>query len=758
MVEFGQDKYLLDIIQGIQPSTEQAKLMLELFPSLQEYRQSVFFDAMLEIIFSGRLDTTKLELIERLASIAYTTMSPDFLRAILDKVNLFQFEEEEKSERAEVLARIAPFLSKQLIQLAVIEMRKIQSGTDQTRVLAGLATRMERKLLLGELKARAKIRDEDELVQASTKMIPQVAKKKPQETLTAARLIKKREERLHLLWSILFCLPLSWKIKIIGDIAANYMAILGEQILQVNFWAIGSSISKKFSKIIFAILLILSLIAFVPIVVLFIILVAIIVTFIVFIIWLLKILMRARNWIIPGLVFLLVITAFFLFFPRGEWFNFISSYGQILLDLLNLFKLALFGERLDIGLEHVLVFLAFIWVIWIFWFGLELKKWLVKKWPAIKLWLKGDLETPGKVKNKIKQKLKKPIILIQIRSSKFLPITQRINLLNRMSRVSRKMNPEQQPEVFASLGIQVANLCMAKAVSPKTANKYFNFALKTVKRINDEEWQSQALMKIAINLKQHYPELALKATQAIPIELTRAQTVIELAPYLTQPLLVRAVNEIYKLTHKAYREDTLVELIDYLSNPRKKLIVALSLGSRSRRNESLTKVAPYISTKLWKDAIFAIQQKSKDKYQRVKRLSELFPYLPKALIQDLYISSEKIKFVDERIEMLMNLANYLPSPKQRDALNEAVVITCAIEELDVRKRMLTKLTPNLIKNFDQETLYLSWCKNVHFLAHRTRRDLLSDLNAQQDMLFILGKEQVIVETFEAIQDVKEWWP
>ena len=44
------------------------------------------------------------------------------------------------------------------------------------------------------------------------------------------------------------------------------------------------------------------------------------------------------------------------------------------------------------------------------------------------------------------------------------------------------------------------------------------------------------------------------------------------------------------------------------------------------------------------------------------------------------------------------------------------------------------------------------------LARRTRKDLLSDLDALVPAIARLGGEKAIAETFRAIQDVGRWWP
>ena len=47
---------------------------------------------------------------------------------------------------------------------------------------------------------------------------------------------------------------------------------------------------------------------------------------------------------------------------------------------------------------------------------------------------------------------------------------------------------------------------------------------------------------------------------------------------------------------------------------------------------------------------------------------------------------------------------------------------------------------------------------LHFLANRSRRDILSDLQVLSPVIADLGGENAVTEIFRAIQDVGRWWP
>ncbi len=57
---------------------------------------------------------------------------------------------------------------------------------------------------------------------------------------------------------------------------------------------------------------------------------------------------------------------------------------------------------------------------------------------------------------------------------------------------------------------------------------------------------------------------------------------------------------------------------------------------------------------------------------------------------------------------------------------------------------------------ERPAAYAPWPETLRLLAARTRKDLLSDLRALEPVLFALGGEETVAETFRAIQHVGRW--
>jgi len=95
---------------------------------------------------------------------------------------------------------------------------------------------------------------------------------------------------------------------------------------------------------------------------------------------------------------------------------------------------------------------------------------------------------------------------------------------------------------------------------------------------------------------------------------------------------------------------------------------------------------------------------------------------------------------------------------KKQALWEALPAARQIEHEDDRARLLYRLALHLA-TLPCPIIARLWAEPqdgltlFHFLARRSRRDLLSDLRALAPDLAALGGEEAVTETFRAIQDV-----
>ena len=110
---------------------------------------------------------------------------------------------------------------------------------------------------------------------------------------------------------------------------------------------------------------------------------------------------------------------------------------------------------------------------------------------------------------------------------------------------------------------------------------------------------------------------------------------------------------------------------------------------------------------------------------------------------------------------LARLVPHLPEEVQDQVLQEALAAARGTQYKWQRAYVLKELADCLARRPRQELfrLWLGERKGInlrHFLARRTREDLLSDLGALTPIIVAMGGEKAIEETFRAIRDVGRW--
>jgi hypothetical protein len=144
-----------------------------------------------------------------------------------------------------------------------------------------------------------------------------------------------------------------------------------------------------------------------------------------------------------------------------------------------------------------------------------------------------------------------------------------------------------------------------------------------------------------------------------------------------------------------------------------------------------------------------------DVFWQVRALICLSSHMPKSLKDDIVseISSKELGYIssmESRKEIILSLAK-LGYPA------EALKMTWKFPFNDDRVDVLGELTLYLTQ-LPRDTLYSLWGDMLHTLSSETRPNFLADLRALGPVIFALGDEKALTETFRAIQDVGRWWP
>ena len=186
------------------------------------------------------------------------------------------------------------------------------------------------------------------------------------------------------------------------------------------------------------------------------------------------------------------------------------------------------------------------------------------------------------------------------------------------------------------------------------------------------------------------------------------------------------------------------------------LAYALQNPDSDKRDQVLAQLSLSICTKNSQKAL-AVARQIRYEYDRAMALAEIAPKLPdpqEALNEALAVARQ-IQNESARAMALAEIAPKLPDPQE--ALNEALAVASQIQNEYDRAGVLAKIAPRMSELSPSE-LYPLWQENLHVLAQRTRKDLLSDLGALAPVILALGGPEALEDTACAIQDVGRWWP
>ncbi len=310
-------------------------------------------------------------------------------------------------------------------------------------------------------------------------------------------------------------------------------------------------------------------------------------------------------------------------------------------------------------------------------------------------------------------------------------------------------------------------------------------ALAVAQTIRDQEHRARALGELALHLPEAYlPESqrsvvlteAMAATRMI-ISNTwdQLRALGKLAPHLPEgqqrdEVLAGIRAEVIELARS--HRDTWRQVWDEfpMGMPEQP---GRDLGHREEGDlvsliQSLDELAPHLPEMPWSEILAEVlgeAQSMKDVSYRAEALGKLAPHLPEGQQREVLLAealaggARLVEYAKPKTESLGELASYLPEAqrsKVRKMLAEALTAVQAIEEKGDRAEALGKLAPHLPEALAQ--LYTLWDETLPALANRTRSELLSAIHALVPVIYALGGEKAIVETFHAIQDVGRWWP
>lgn len=326
-------------------------------------------------------------------------------------------------------------------------------------------------------------------------------------------------------------------------------------------------------------------------------------------------------------------------------------------------------------------------------------------------------------------------------------------------------------------------------------------ALNEVDKIDDIELKAPCLAQLAPFLPSVVREQVIREVIEKPARYSRGRQVLQtLAPCLPEklvwallhtlalPLRSRNVREFFSehtLSRLGFSVDSnekervylaLTARLAELGDPKNafKIVKFLAAGDLDLHIDSiwkgsegdedeitakgLTALAPYLPGPLVSEAVNIILQLS-DSAAREHAISELCVRLMELDDQDIDILSpaHAIKNPFWRARALIRIAA-IKEWQQDQLLPEALAAARQIKSMDEYREIITSLSLHLAK-WPSSRLYEIWREIfTRGASSRKRRDLVPNLYCLTPVVATLGGTEALAGVFQAIMDVRRWWP
>lgn len=314
---------------------------------------------------------------------------------------------------------------------------------------------------------------------------------------------------------------------------------------------------------------------------------------------------------------------------------------------------------------------------------------------------------------------------------------------------------------------------------------------------------------------------AIAVTRQVANDDIRATVLATIAPYLLLNHKEELVQEMLAVAHEIHsskrRTQTLATLLPYLPERKRRSTIRQMLDSVSSldsfsfvpgttvdaRLQVLLAVAPYLQPSQMATAGMIareVEGDATDRRQRVEawaiqahcrpemfgekavqEMLDLADNIEPAWARAEALASLTMAFVEtEQWEIIAQKALYAIDQAKRDEdkgaileriagtlpktlFHEAILIARKIRTIQAREDAFTALS-RCLATVDRRALDSLWRQKkegvnlLHALADRPRENIIRDLCALAPLMRMLGGEESIRETFEAVRDVGRWWP
>jgi hypothetical protein len=278
---------------------------------------------------------------------------------------------------------------------------------------------------------------------------------------------------------------------------------------------------------------------------------------------------------------------------------------------------------------------------------------------------------------------------------------------------------------------------------------YAQKVLDRVRRTSSEDFQAEALESLAEYLPESLLPEALDIARTIKDEANRAKALAGVTTYLPESLLPEALDIARTIKDVANRAKALAGIAPYLNRPLIQEAEELTRTMEDHDLEALPKLACRLAELgfLQEGLELALAPDSWG-HPRSEALAELARYLPESSLREAMVVAVQSDEVRERFASRLAELGFL---------QDAIHLVRDIDDYTVRCTALAELSEPFAALLPID-FYPLWRETLHFLADRTREDLLADLTGLGRVLMVLGGPETVMETARAIQDVGLWWP
>ncbi len=284
-------------------------------------------------------------------------------------------------------------------------------------------------------------------------------------------------------------------------------------------------------------------------------------------------------------------------------------------------------------------------------------------------------------------------------------------------------------------------------------------ALTIAGEIKDKQWRAEVLDKPVLppSENRRLEESRMLSLAAHGIE-TQAGVLYALTLRLAElGHLQEAIAAAHEIVYERWQAHTLGKLalkLAELGHTRMALAMAREIRVEAPRAEALAKLAPYLPEVLLEEALTAVREID-DEIFRAMAFDIMAPHLPEGLVRAALAIAREFESDQDRAHVLAELAVRLG---ELNFLDMALAVACEIEDKQRRAAELVRLAPRLPEGLLQQTLMIvreakdgRWQTDALVkLAHR-----LVDLNRPHDALATVQEIRDATDRAPALADLSD---